>query len=852
MRAIIDRIRSADLRPGRFVVSGVFIVVLVAASGASAGQIPARPVAPARPVSPPAPIAGLAEQPYAPLAFSRAWLAKVADVRSRRSELRAEGRLDGMNPVEAAAEGAALTGTLRVPVLAVRYADVAQPFPNTVLAERLFGQGTADTVSYSSYWSEVSNGLLEVTGVVTPWLTLPHRARHYLPAEQHGWARFGRIMEVIEHALASADQYLDFGEFDNDGPDGVPNSGDDDGFVDFVAIVFALPCGDRSREGSIWPHRAAMPPIETRSRSANGGFIRISDYVILPAIDPVTCTPMHVGVLAHETGHALGLPDLYAYDGVWPGIGDWGLMGTGSHGEVHSPAHPSAWEKEQLGWVRVDWIDDDTAALTLPPVTREPVVYRYDVPDGGGRYLLLENRQKLGSDQRLPGQGMLVWRIDPERGELGAWNNDERRPAVELIEAGDRGEFGHVLRGHPGDPFPGKTQRTEYHEPGEPRFRLSSILETDGVITAQIRTNEAIPSLLPRQGVVRMTALAGGVAARHAVAIERHGGASFGFELRTGETWLEARSAGDLVVLRARPDELPPGTYMDTVRLVDGVGATAAQILVSFYVAAPGIGQIVATELPWSWGLAARDGQILQASFGWDPLGLRPRPRVLELWEGATHPATLSRIPSDALYSPAIDATGDAWVLAWADGENHLYRLTPGAGAEIVASGFGSGPAYGVAALPDGGVLVAAWDGRMYRIDRDGSVALRYTVNARLYQIATDAEGTVFAALYSGDILRIAPDGLSSVIPTGYGEGRLVAVAATPDGSVFAAERGGQGRIERIDAAGHREVVFQRSGAQFYGVTVDGAFLYALDLATRELLRIPLPEAGILANQPEP
>ncbi len=132
-------------------------------------------------------------------------------------------------------------------------------------------------------------------------------------------------------------------------------------------------------------------------------------------------------MLAHEVGHALGLPDLYDYDGSSQGIGAWGLMGTGSHSLPHSPAHPSAWEKEQLGWVRVRWIESDSAALRLAPVETDATVYRFDVPDAGGRYLLLENRQRIGSDRRLPGHGLLLWRVDPERGELGAWNTDERR-----------------------------------------------------------------------------------------------------------------------------------------------------------------------------------------------------------------------------------------------------------------------------------------------------------------------------------------------------------------------------------------------------------------------------------------
>ncbi len=831
--------RSGPAR-GRFVVS---VVVLVLVGGPSVAEAQARPqlAAPRADVSPPAPIAGLTDaRPYAPLEFSRAWLAKVARVRARRNELMAEGRLAGLAPAHAAWEGAALAGVLRIPVIPVRYADVRTPFPHKVLVDRLFGESTGDTVTYRGYWSEVSNGLLQVDGAVSPWIRLPERARHYLPAAQHGWARFGRISQLREEALSGADDYLDFRQFDNDGPDGKPNSGDDDGFVDFVAFVYAVSCPGDGREGGIWPHRAAMAPVETRDMGKNGRPIKVADYVILPAVDPATCGPMHIGLLAHETGHALGLPDLYDYDGSSQGIGHWGLMGTGSHGELFSPAHPSAWEKEQLGWVGVVWIDDDSASLEIPPVEREPTVYRYDIPDGRGRYLLLENRQRLGSDRMLPGHGLLVWRVDPERGELGAWNSDERRKAVGLVEADGLGELALGLDADDGDPFPGATDQRSHHSWLDHSFRLSDIVEADETIKARVGGGPR-PALLPKQPVVRLTALQGGAKVRHEIEIERTAGAGFSFTLATAAPWLAASSSGDTVVVTADPTSLEPGGHADTVRLLDGASATAARIVVSFHVARPGIGQIVATELPWSWGLAAKDGHILQASFGWDQLGLRPRPRVLELWEGATHPVTLARIPSDALYSPAIDTAGTSYVLARANGENLLYRLGADGSAEVVTSSVGTGPAYGAASLPDGSILVSEWNGRINRVTQDGTVTVWDTVPAQLYQIATDASGAVFAATYSGDVLRIGPEGVESTIVTGFGPGRLVAIAATPDGSVFAAERGGLGRVERIDPTGRRHTVFQRDGAHFYGVAVDGAFLYALDLSTRQLLRIPLP-----------
>jgi hypothetical protein len=122
-------------------------------------------------------------------------------------------------------------------------------------------------------------------------------------------------------------------------------------------------------------------------------------------------------------------------------------------------------------------------------------------------------------------------------------------------------------------------------------------------------------------------------------------------------------------------------------------------------------------------------------------------------------------------------------------------------------------------------------------------------VGYNIYQIASDAEGNLVAATYTGEVLRVSADGERRLIDTGFGPGRLVAVATTPDGDILAAERGGQGRILRITEAGAREVVYWSPGARFYGLAVDDGFLFALDLTSRQLLRIPLPApAPVLAR----
>jgi M6 family metalloprotease-like protein len=821
----------------------LFVALLVHSSiaiRATSAQKPLPFPAAAGDAAPPSAIAGLHDaRPVSPLEFSRAWLLKVENVRRRRMELAAAGGLDGLTPEAAAALGASLSGTLHVPVLPIRYADVAEPFPIERLADRLFGKNKADTITFSSYWREVSGGQLKVTGAVTPWIPLSKDAKHYLPRERYGWGQFGRMTDLRTEALRAADVMLDFSKFDNDGPDGVPNSSDDDGFVDFVAFVYALPCPSEARAGAIWPHRAAMPPFETKDIGADGKRIRIADYVILPAVDPQHCGPLHIGVLAHETGHALGLPDLYDYDQSSQGIGAWGLMGTGSHNARYSPTHLSAWEKEQLGWVQVKWLKE-SGPTTFEPVERARVVYRYDLPHRSGEYLLFENRQRLGSDQFLPGQGLLAWRIDPERGELGAWNTDERRSAVALIDADGRGDLRTGARADAGDPFPGSTLVRDFQPADIPTFRMHQISEYARTVSADLVIGYTGPALVPESDAVRLNAVSGDSAVTHDVRIKVEGEVGQ-WQATSPVPWLRAIAGTDGVKLQADTRALPPGRYVERIDLLTEWGAVAGRMTVDLYVALPGIAELVASDLPWSWGLAARGSQLFQASYGWDALGMRPRPRVLHLRDGQLHPGTFARLPADALYAPVPAADGrSVYVVARARGENYLYLIDGDGNAAVVASRFGTSPAYGAARAPDGTLLVAEWNGMIWRVDPDGRVAKHIDLGTNIYQITIDNAGTLFAATYDGRVLRWQSGTSATVLETGFEKGKLVTVAAGPDGALYAAERGDHGRIFRFGRDGSRRLVFSSPNARFYGLAVDQEFLFALDLHERRLLRIPI------------
>jgi M6 family metalloprotease-like protein len=465
------------------------------------------------------------------------WRKRVTAVRTARQQWLRAGQFASLNLASPTAPGGGkVAGRVIIPVIPIAYRNVAPPFPAGRYKDLFFSPAPTDRpYSLRTFYEQLSNGNITIDGRILDWVVADSDDTYYedgcngigvlAPCPQRAVSRFGelllRTLDVVSHGPSGTTVWS---EFDNDGADGMPNSGDDDGVVDFVTFLQPEQDGACPNSSNIWAHRFAIrawnggsPYVTLTPWTGHPGqFLKVDSYTMQSAVggraacDPAVLMPM--GTVAHETGHAFGLPDLYDTDLSNPaatqGIGEWGLMGSGNYARPYSPARFEAWSLVEMGWVTVDTLTSGRDVRLGPVATSDTVLY-LPAP-GTDEFYLLENRQALESDSaqmnpvlgsRQKAPGLLVWHIDQGQVDQHGFSVDNRVNSgpvhgVALVQADGRDDLGRPggsNRGDTGDAFPGSTGNSALcrttapsstdNQGGFARFCLESVTQlADGAV----------------------------------------------------------------------------------------------------------------------------------------------------------------------------------------------------------------------------------------------------------------------------------------------------------------------------------------------------------------------------------
>jgi len=407
-----------------------------------------------------------------------------------------------------------VTGVLKVPAILFRYKNSPPPSFDTAAYNAVLFAATPPAgrpYTYRSYYNQLSNGVFDIQGSAYGYATLDSNEAYYVGGQSSTCATqnpFGstncnglfsnlalsRMQSALTQALGKLDAQIDFSQYVDPTTGFVP-------LVLFMHEAMGGECGPSSApENHLWAHRFALPTYTTQDNDPfhAGQKVKISDYILQPGVGGAnncdTLQIMPIGTVAHETGHGFGLPDLYDTDGQSEGIGQWGLMSSGSFTSPLSPSRMEAWSLDELGWITVvPLTSNGTYTFDAAPLSDTAYYVAVQGSNPRGEYFLLENRQRQQSDSALIrihctragnpagcGGGLLIWHVDQVK--MSASGNAVNAGSIhglELIQADGFGNLdatstssnscpqtsmflGCSNRGDAGDPFPGTTVNTGF------------------------------------------------------------------------------------------------------------------------------------------------------------------------------------------------------------------------------------------------------------------------------------------------------------------------------------------------------------------------------------------------------
>ncbi len=284
--------------------------------------------------------------------------------------------------------------------------------------------------SIGQYFRDQSDGQynlqLDVYGPVTLDNNYAYYGQDY---QREGNDRYSG--NVIIEACSKMNSEIDFSQYD----------WNNDGEVDFVYVVYAgKGQADGGDANTIWPHSWDIESSRnygTCTYSATQCKFdgkAINNYAMSNELSGSSLAG--IGIICHEYGHVIGLPDHYDTDystnyndELTPN--EWDVMDGGSYnGDIHCPPNYNAWEKAFCGWYTPQNLGNEGQNLTIKSIgTNGWSAYQINasgtqqaVTTNNSTNYYIENRQQQGWDTFIPYHGLLIWKVNYIK---SYWTNNE-------------------------------------------------------------------------------------------------------------------------------------------------------------------------------------------------------------------------------------------------------------------------------------------------------------------------------------------------------------------------------------------------------------------------------------------
>lgn len=375
-------------------------------------------------------------------------------------------------------------------VILVNFADVAFETEKAEMDSMLTGEDYNRNYSYTyrgrtysvnskgsarQYFYDSSHGQYNPQFDVVGPVTVSENMAYY--GKNNSYGNDSHPEHMINEAckLADSECGIDFTQYDND----------EDGYVDFVFVIYAgYGEADGGASNTIWPHAWNLYSAAGIKCQVDGKTVDL--YACGNELDFFSKKHTGIGTFCHEFSHVLGLPDLYVTNTAsHVTMNEWDIMDYGPYNnEGNTPPAYSAYERFFLGWLQPRLITEPEN-ITLEEINSTNTALMITEGDSANlignnpnptTFYMLENRQQEGWDEYLPGHGLMLTKIqyNYNRWCQNTVNNSSSKMGVDLVEANGKASNS----GKATDLFPAGASKYL----GITNHAIEGIEEVDGVI----------------------------------------------------------------------------------------------------------------------------------------------------------------------------------------------------------------------------------------------------------------------------------------------------------------------------------------------------------------------------------